>query len=313
MASATVDGRRVLVTGGAGFIGSHLVDALVEDNEVRVLDDFSTGRRAHVHPDATVIEGDIRDPATVAEAMADVDLVFHEAANASVTRSVDDPVASHRVNATGALTLLERARRADARVVVASSTAIYGNPTTIPVTEEEPTTPTSPYGVEKLAVDHYARLYHDLYGLDTVALRYFNVYGPRQACADYSSVITVFLEQACSGQPITVEGDGSQIRDFVHVSDVVRANVLAATTDRVGEAYNVGTGRSVSILDLARLVADLTDGESDVTHVDPRPGDIEASRADISKARRELGYEPSVGLQDGLAALIDGDADGFRP
>ncbi|MFC7157900.1 NAD-dependent epimerase/dehydratase family protein [Halomarina halobia] len=307
MASATLEGRSVLVTGGAGFIGSHLVDALAQDNEVHIIDDFSTGRRGHVHPGATVIEGDVCDPAVVSEVIADVDLVFHQAANASIKRSVDDPSASHRANVQGTLTVLERARRTDARVIVASSTAIYGNPTSVPISEDEPTTPTSPYGVEKLAADHYARLYNELYDLDTVALRYFNVYGPRQACADYSSVITTFLEQACSGQPITIEGDGSQIRDFVHVNDVVRANLLAATTDRVGEAYNVGTGRSVSVLELARLVADLTDSRGEVIHVDRRPGDIQKSRADISKARRDLGYEPSVGLHDGLAALVDGD------
>jgi len=305
MAFSDVRGRTVLVTGGAGFIGSHLVDALVADNDVRVLDNFSTGRREHLDPAATLLEGDICDGDALDRAMDGVDLVFHQAANASVARSVDDPVASHRVNAAGTVALLERARRADARVVVASSTAVYGNPASLPVTEDDPTTPLSPYGVEKLAADHYARLYANLYGLDTVALRYFNVYGPRQACTDYSGVITAFLEQACINQPITVEGDGSQVRDFVHVSDVVHANLLAATTDAVGEAYNIGTGRIVSILDLAQLVRELTGATSDVVHVDARPGDIDTSRADISKARANLGYEPAVALQDGLTDLID--------
>lgn len=299
-----IAGRTVLVTGGAGFVGSHLVDALVGANDVRVLDDLSTGRRGNVHRDATLVRGDVCDPRALEEAMAGVDLVFHEAANASVARSVDDPVASHRVNTAGTLGLFERAREADARVILASSTAIYGDPTEIPVTEEEPTTPQSPYGVEKLTADHYARVYHDLYGLETVALRYFNVYGPRQAGGEYSGVITAFLEQACAGQDITVEGDGSQIRDFVHVSDVVRANLLAAATDAVGEAYNIGTGRSVSIRDLAELIRELSGSRSEIVHVDARPGDIQASRADISKARASLSFEPTVSLREGLGGLV---------
>ena len=299
-----IAGRTVLVTGGAGFVGSHLVDALVETNDVRVLDDLSTGRQENLHRDATLLRGDVCDPDVLDEAMDGVDLVFHEAANASVARSVDDPVASHRVNTAGTLGVLERAREADARVVVASSTAIYGDPTSIPVTEAEPTTPQSPYGVEKLTGDHYARLYHDLYGLETVALRYFNVYGPRQAGGEYSGVITAFFEQACAGQDITVEGDGSQIRDFVHVDDVVRANLLAATTDEVGEAYNVGTGRSVSVLDLAELIRELSGSRSEIVHVDARPGDIRASRADISKAKASLSFEPTVSLREGLAGLV---------
>ncbi|MFD1515788.1 NAD-dependent epimerase/dehydratase family protein [Halomarina rubra] len=299
-----IAGKRVLVTGGAGFIGSHLVDALAETNDVRVLDDLSTGRRGNLPSTATLIRGDLCDPRALDEAMDGVDVVFHEAANASVTRSVDDPVGSHRVNTAGTLGLFERAREEDARVVVASSTAIYGDPTTIPVTEAEPTTPVSPYGVEKLTGDHYARLYHDLYGLETVALRYFNVYGPRQAGGEYSGVITTFLEQACAGQDITVEGDGSQVRDFVHVEDVVQANLLAATTDRVGEAYNVGTGRSVSILDLAELIRDLSGSRSDIVHVGARAGDVQASRADITKARDHLSFEPTVSLREGLGGLV---------
>ncbi|MWG33189.1 NAD-dependent epimerase/dehydratase family protein [Halomarina oriensis] len=299
-----IAGRTVLVTGGAGFIGSHLVDALVGENEVRVLDDFSTGSEENCHRDATVVRGDVCDSRALDRAMDGVDLVFHEAANASVTRSVDDPVESHRINSGGTLGLFERAREEDARVVVASSTAIYGDPTHVPVTEDEPTTPQSPYGVEKLATDHYARLYYELYGLETVALRYFNVYGPRQAGGEYSGVITAFLEQACAGQDITVEGDGSQIRDFVHVSDVVQANLLAATTDHVGEGYNVGTGRSVSILDLAELIRDLSGSRSEIVHIDERPGDIRASRADISKAREHLSFEPTVSLREGLGGLV---------
>jgi len=224
----------------------------------------------------------------------------------SVPESVERPVESHRRNATATLGLLEAARREDARVVTASSVAVYGDPVSIPIHEDLPKQPTSPYGVDKLTLDHYTRLYHDRYGLDTVALRYFNVYGPRQAGGEYSGVISTFLEQAQCGQPITVEGDGSQTRDFVHVSDVVRANLAAATTGGVGAAYNVGTGESVTIRELAEIVQDVTDSTSEIVHVDPRPADVERSEAEISSARRMLGYEPQVDLEEGLRALADG-------
>ncbi|MFC3476443.1 NAD-dependent epimerase/dehydratase family protein [Halobacterium litoreum] len=293
----------VLVTGGAGFVGSHIADALVEDADVRVLDDFSTGRRENVPAGATIHEGDVRDPETVAEAMAGVDVVFHEAGLVSVPESVEQPALSHDCNATATLGVLEAARREDARVVVASSVAVYGNPVDVPIHEGDPKEPTSPYGVDKLAIDQYARLYSDLYGLETVALRYFNVYGPRQSAGQYSGVISTFLEQAQSGQPLTVEGDGTQTRDFVHVSDVVRANLAAATTDRVGRAFNVGTGDSVTIRELADLVIDATDATQGVVHRPPREGDVERSRADVTRARRQLGYEPTVELGEGLREL----------
>jgi len=250
---------QILVTGGAGFIGSHLVESLVAENDVRVLDDLSTGHRESVHDDATLHVGDVRDEPTVRKAMEGVDVVFHQAALVSVDRSIEVPEVSHAVNVDGTLTVLEAAGIEDARAVVASSAAIYGDPGSVPVAETHRTKPLSPYGVEKLAADEYARLYHDLYGLETVALRYFNVYGPRQS-GEYAGVISVFREQAADGGPLTVHGDGTQTRDFVHVDDVVRANCLAATTDATGRAYNVGTGTSVSIRELAELVQKLTDG-----------------------------------------------------
>jgi len=297
--------RTVLVTGGAGFIGGHLVDALVADNEVRVLDDFSSGRRANLPEAAALIEGDVRDPDALDRAFRDVDLVFHEAAVVSVADSVKRPLESHEVNATATLRVLEAARRADARAVLASSAAVYGPPTSIPVREDQPLEPTSPYGVQKVALDAYARQYHDLYGLDTVALRYFNAYGPRQTGGDYSGVIGIFARRALAGDPLVVHGDGDQTRDFVHVSDVVRANLLAATTDAVGEAYNVGTGSSVTIRRLAELVREAAGADVPIEHDDPRPGDIEHSQADVSKAREHLGYEPQVSLSAGLRDLIE--------
>ncbi|UPV74375.1 GDP-mannose 4,6-dehydratase [Halorussus limi] len=299
-----VSNRTVLITGGAGFIGSHLAEALVEDNEVRVLDDLSGGARDHVPAGADLVEGDIRDSETVADAMDGADLVFHEAALVSVEESVEDPQRSNRINAAATVDLLERAREEDARVVLASSAAIYGHPDSVPVAEADSKDPTSPYGIDKLTLDHYARRYHDLYGLETVPLRYFNVYGPRQN-PEYSAVVNVFFQQAADGGPLTIEGDGGQTRDFVHVRDVVQANLLAATTDRVGQPFNVGTGTSVTISELAETVVEVTDSDAEITHVDPRPGDIRHSEADVSAIREELGYEPTVSLEEGLRELAE--------
>jgi UDP-glucose 4-epimerase len=295
---------RVLVTGGGGFIGSTLVDALVDENDVRVLDDFSTGYREQVAEEATVFEGDVRDAALLEEAMAGVDVVFHEAAVVRIPETVDDPLGSNEVNTTASLRLFEAAREESARVVVASSAAIYGNPERVPVSEEDPLRPRSPYGIQKLAMDHYARVYHDLYDLETVALRYFNVYGPRAEAGSYSDVVSVFQRQTAAGEPITIEGDGEQTRDFVHVDDVVQANLRAATTDAVGEAYNVGGGTATTVNELAETVRELTGGTSPIEHVEPRPGDIDRSVADVSKIRSKLGYEPTVGVREGLEALL---------
>ncbi|MFW6376603.1 MAG: NAD-dependent epimerase/dehydratase family protein [archaeon] len=297
--------RTILVTGGAGFVGSHLAERLVPDNEVRVIDDLSTGKREHVPDDAELTVADVRDEDALAEAMADVDLVFHEAAVVSVEESVRHPTATHHVNVDGTLRVLEAARDEDARVIVASSAAIYGHPDGVPVAEDAPKAPTSPYGIDKLAVDHYTRRYHELYGLETVALRYFNIYGPRQGAGDYSGVIEAFFEQAEAGGPITVEGDGTQTRDFVHVEDVVDANLLAATTDHVGEAFNVGTGVETSILELAETIQAIVDADAEITHTDPREGDIDRSRADVTEARERLGFESVIALEAGLARLSE--------
>ncbi|WP_336338312.1 NAD-dependent epimerase/dehydratase family protein [Haloarcula brevis] len=300
----TVAGRTVLVTGGAGFVGSHVADALCPDNEVRILDDFSTGDRANCPDDATVVEGDIRDEAALSAAIDGADIVFHEAALVSVARSVEDPTASHSINTEGTLAVLEAARRQDARVVFASSAAIYGAPASTPVAETAPKRPASPYGLEKLSGDHYCRLYADLYDLPTVALRYFNVYGPRQSGGDYAGAITAFTEQARAGGPVTVHGDGDQTRDFVNVADVVQANLLAATTDATGEAFNVGTGSQTTIRRVAEVIRDEVAPDAELTHVAPRDGDIRHSVADIDKIVDRLGYEPTVTLADGLRAYL---------
>ncbi|WP_254273443.1 NAD-dependent epimerase/dehydratase family protein [Haloarcula marina] len=300
----SVAGQTVLVTGGAGFIGSHLVDALLPDNDVRILDSFVSGDRSRPPADATVVEGDVRDEAALARAMDGVDTVFHEAAIVSVAQSVADPTTSHAVNVDGTLSVLESARRRDARVVFASSAAIYGAPESVPVSETAPKQPSSPYGLEKLSGDHYCRLYADLYDLPTVALRYFNVYGPRQSGGDYAGAITAFTEQARAGGPLTVQGDGGQTRDFVNVADVVQANLRAAATDATGEAFNVGTGARTTIRDVAETIRDRVAPDAEIATVDPRPGDIRDSVADIGKAREKLGYEPTVSLEAGLADYL---------
>ena len=304
--------RSILVTGGAGFIGSHLVDELVEDNHVRVLDDCSHGSRSAVPDAVEFVEGDVRDAATVERACAGVDIVFHLAANISVDRSIDDPVESHRINVDGTLNVLEAARDVDARVVLASSAAVYGEPSAVPVVESQPKSPSSPYGAEKLSADRYVRLYADLYDLETVSLRYFNVYGPGGMATDYSGVIDAFLTRARNGEELPVHGDGTQTRDFVHVSDVVQANLLAAVTEHVGDAYNVGTGESVTINRLADLIVDVTDSSSTIVHTSPRAGDIDESEADIGRARDRLGYRPRTALRDGLEALVHDTASTTR-
>ncbi|TYL37508.1 UDP-glucose 4-epimerase [Natronococcus pandeyae] len=308
MDSSAISDKTVLVTGGAGFIGSHLVEALAPHTEVRVLDDFSTGDRTHLPEDVTVVEGDVRDPIALQQAARGVDVIFHHAAVVSVSQSVAAPRQSNRTNVDATLLVLEQARQEDARVVTASSAAVYGHPAELPVSETAATEPTSPYGIQKLALDQYTRRYAELYDLPTVALRYFNVYGPRQQ-GPYSGVISAFLEQARADDPITIDGDGEQTRDFVHVSDVVQANLLAATTEETGEAYNVGTGDRITIRELAETIRDATDSSSSIVHREPRTGDIRHSGADTEKANRTLGYDARVDLESGVRSLVDNDPD----
>ena len=296
--------RTILITGGAGFIGRHLVASLAPANDVHVLDDCSTGDPTTLHPAASLRQGDVRNPESYTEFGADLDLIVHLAGLVSVDRSIEVPRETEQANAAGTLEVLEAARRSDASVVTASSAAVYGEPSAVPVTESQPKTPSSPYGAEKLSGDRYMRLYADLYDLDTVALRYFNVYGPGGIGTDYSGVIDAFLTRARRNEELPVHGDGTQTRDFVHVSDVVQANLLAAVTEQTGDAYNVGTGKSVTINRLAELIVDVTDSSSDIVHTEPRAGDIDESEANIERARDQLGYEPRTTLRDGLEALV---------
>ncbi len=297
-------GQTVLVTGGAGFIGGQLATDLTTDNDVRVLDDLSTGTRENVPDATTLIEGDVRDNDLVASVMEDVDIVYHEAGLVSVPESIAAPTRSHAINVEGTLHVLEAARQKDARVVIASSAAIYGEPDTNPVAEDTLKQPTSPYGADKLAADRYARVYTDVYDLPTVTLRYFNVFGHGQN-PEYSGVIDAFISQALAGDPLTVHGDGEQTRDFVHVDDVVHANLAAGITPHTGRSYNIGTGQSVSINQLARLIQDITGTDAPIEHGPARAGDIRHSEAVIDRAQQFLEYDPHVTLREGLKTMVD--------
>jgi UDP-glucose 4-epimerase len=299
-----------LVTGGAGFIGSHLVEGLVRaGRQVRVLDDLSTGLAENLAGLAGVelVKGDVSDPDTVARVMPGVEVVFHLAALASVQRSVEAPADSHRICATGTLHVLDAARRAGVRrLVYAGSASAYGIPASDVQSEDDPVCPLSPYAAAKLAGAVYCQAFSNTYGLETVRLRFFNIFGPRQrADSPYSGVIAIFAAALSEGRVPTIFGDGQQTRDFTYVSDVVAALLLAAERPGVsGEVCNVGTGHGTSLLDLVGTLNRLLGTSITPRHAEARAGDIRHSRADISRARRLLGYEPAVSFEDGLARTL---------
>jgi nucleoside-diphosphate-sugar epimerase len=301
---------KALVTGGAGFIGSNLVRALLEEGyEVRVLDNFSTGHRANLAGlEVDLVEGDLRSYERVATATRGVDLVFHQGALPSVPRSVQDPITSSEVNVGGTLNVLLAARdQSVSRVVAASSSSVYGDAPGMPRSESQRPQPLSPYSVSKLAAEQYCSAIHRVYGLETVALRYFNVFGEYQDPASgYAAVIPKFIRQLLSGETITVFGDGTTSRDFTHVENVVRANLLAATTDRaVGKVLNVAMGGSLTLNALVSTLSDLLDVSVTPLYGPPRPGDVRESMADITLARELLGYDPEVDLVTGLRRTVD--------
>lgn len=302
---------RTLVTGGAGFIGSNLVDALVgASSEVRILDDLSTGFVENLNPAADLVETDIADEVAVRKAVAGADVVFHQAAHRAVFRSVEHPLASDTANTHGTLTVLNAAREAGVRrVVYASSSSVYGGAEQMPTPETVETMPRSPYAVSKLAGEHYARVYSELFGLETVALRYFNVYGPRQRPdSAYAAVIPLFIDALQAGEPPEVHGDGEQSRDFTYIDDVVAANLKAATAPAEscsGKAYNIAGGAAYSLLDLLEILGRHLGVEPKPRHVDPRPGDVRHTRADISAAERDLGHRPQVSFEDGLRRTVE--------
>ena len=302
------------MTGAAGFIGSHLVDRLLtEEFDVVGVDDLSTGRIENIaHNQANrrfeFIKGDICDTALDKRALSDVEAVFHEAAVVSVSRSVEDPILANCVNVDGTLALLSSCLHSGVkRFIYASTCAVYGDTTSLPAEESQLPDPTSPYAASKLAAENYCAAFHRLYGFQTVSLRYFNVYGPRQSYGPYSGVITIFVDQALRGEYLTIYGDGEQTRDFIDVEDIVEANISSLTAQGVGgQVFNVATGRATTINELAGTVLSLT-GKGDLhpVYAESRPGDIRHSYGSPKKAERQLNFRPKVALRHGLRKTVD--------
>lgn len=302
----------VLVTGGAGFIGSHLVEALLKrGDQVRVLDNLSTGKLenlAGVIDQIKFFEGSLVDVAAVRRAVAGAEVVYHLAAIASVPQSMAEPVQTELVNTVGTVNLLQAAQLADVRRVVLSSTcAVYGDELTLPKTEAMLPQPKSPYAVSKLAAEHYCRVYYESFGLETVVLRYFNVFGPRQdPKSAYSGVISIFMDKLATGIAPTIFGDGQQTRDFVFVQDIVQANILAASApESAGEIFNIGTGRPVTVQQLFETMRRVFVSEVTPLYAPGRRGDVIHSYADSDRATRQLGWQAQVSLEAGLKQLVE--------
>jgi len=307
-----IKNKKALVTGGAGFIGSHIVDALLSNGcQVIVLDDLSTGRLSnlkHIRDKISFYKGNICDREALDTAAKDCELIFHQAAVVSVPQTIEDPVGSAMVNEVGTLSLLEFARKSNVkRIILASSCAVYGDDTQLPKVENMLPKPLSPYAVQKLTGEYYARLYNDLYGLESVCLRYFNVYGPRQdPTSPYSGVISIFMSKAVSKEAPVIYGDGKQYRDFVFVNDVVRANLLAASVDQAnGKIFNIGTGKYVTIDRLWEMTCDLCSLNIKTEYKPPRPGDIVESVANIDRAKTVLGFNPEYSFEKGLEITLN--------
>lgn len=302
----------ILVTGGGGFIGSNIVLGLVKKgSEVRILDNFSTGNRrniAEIEKNVEIIEGDITSLATVKDSMKDVDYVIHEAALPSVSRSISDPLASNETNVSGTLKLLLAARDLGVkRFVYASSSSVYGDSPKLPKREDMCPNPKSPYAVSKLTGEQYCRLLYEIYGLETVSLRYFNVFGPRQdPGSEYAAVIPKFIDRMLKGNKPMIYGDGKQSRDFTYVGNVVNATIGALKAKKApGEVINVACGARITVNDLVQKINEILGISIKPEYMDPRAGDIKHSLADIAKAREILGYEPSQSFDKGLKKTID--------
>ncbi len=301
----------VLVTGGAGFIGSHLVRRLLNDNySVRVLDNLATGKLENLAPvqnDIEMINGSIADEDAVSRAVSGVDFILHQAAIPSVPRSVRDPIGSNEINVDGTLLLLNVARQSGVqRVVYAASSSAYGNTPILPKVETMRSEPLSPYAVAKLAGENYCRAFTHVYGLETVALRYFNVFGPRQdPMSEYAAVIPKFILALLNNQPITIHGDGEQSRDFTYIDNTVDGNLRAMNSPNAsGEMMNLACGASFTLNDLVRELEAITGRKANVQHLEKRTGDVKDSLADIDKARRLLDYEPLVSFREGLERTV---------
>jgi|TARA_B100002003_G_scaffold54187_2_gene49584 nucleoside-diphosphate-sugar epimerase len=299
-----------LVTGGAGFIGSHVVEELISRGEqVRVVDSLVTGRRENLEhvADVDLIVGDLAEPAVADRATTDVDYVVHLAAIPSVPRSVAEPIATNHANVTGTLSLFVAAQcHAVKRVVFASSSSVYGDAATLPKQEDMPPAPLSPYALQKLIGEQYGKLFFELYGLETVAVRYFNVFGPRQdPSSPYSGVISRFAQCLLEHRPPTIHGDGTQTRDFTYVRNVVDGTLRACLAPRAaGQVINVSCGSRISLNALYRMMSDQSGSDLDPVYTDPRVGDVRDSQADITRARELLDYEPTVFLEEGIQRTL---------
>lgn len=299
---------KVLVTGGAGFIGSNLVKYLVnEGSDVTVLDNFMSGYRSNLEPFSTIriIEGDVRDATTVNEAMQGVEVVFHLAASVGNKRSIDFPIIDAQINVLGTLNVLEAARKEGVRKIVASSSAgIFGELKTMPIKEDHPIEPDSPYGCTKLCEEKLCLSYAKLYEIEAVCLRYFNVYGPNQRFDAYGNVIPIFVFKMLHNEPIQIYGDGEQTRDFVHVADIVHANIRAADSKGVSGAFNIASGKSVTINRLVEMITKNSKNSVKIEYGFNRPGDVLHSLADLSLAKQKINYNPSIDLEQGIDEYI---------
>ncbi|HON98145.1 MAG TPA: SDR family oxidoreductase [Bacteroidales bacterium] len=304
---------KYLVTGGAGFIGSNLVKKLLEmEEDVRILDNFATGKRENIlplinNPHLTVIEGDLRSFHIVRTAVKGVDYILHQGALPSVPRSINDPITTNDVNILGTLNILEAAKEFGVkRVVCASSSSIYGNSETLPKVETMPVNPMSPYALTKYAQERYCQIYYNLYGLETVALRYFNVFGPNQdPTSQYSAVIPKFIKHMSEDKEPVIYGDGTQSRDFTYVDNVVYANLLACNAEKAaGEVINIACGESYTLLELVKMINEILGKNIEPRFAPERPGDVKHSWAGIDKAKELLDYEVKVAFKEGLANTI---------
>jgi len=303
---------KVFVTGGAGFIGSNIVEALLRQGyEVVAYDNLITGKKENIsefeeNENFRFVEGDILEYDKLLKEMTGASYVLHQAALPSVARSVVDPATTNRINVEGTINVLLAAKEVGVeKVVIASSSSIYGDTPELPKREDMPYNPLSPYAVTKVTKELYANVFSELYDISTICLRYFNVYGPKQdPKSEYAAVIPKFITSALEGKPLTIYGDGRQTRDFTFVEDVVQANLLAMKSSVEGN-YNIACGRNISIRELAERILKLTSSSSEIIHVEPRPGDVRHSLADISKAKKELGYKPKYNLDEGLVKTIE--------
>ncbi|MBD3405012.1 MAG: NAD-dependent epimerase/dehydratase family protein [Candidatus Lokiarchaeota archaeon] len=305
--------KRILVTGGAGFIASHLIDNLMQQGAiVHAVDDMSNGKMENISSwidkdNFTFTEADIRDKEAVRKLLKDVEIVFHQAAKVSVPFSVKNPYLVNDVNIMGTTILLSECVKADVeKFVVASSSSVYGDTPTLPKIETMPLDPLSPYAVSKMTQERMAIAFNSTYGLNTTALRYFNVYGPRQRGGSYAGVLSIFIRNALKNDPLPIEGDGQQTRDFTFIDDVVQCNLLAAMKpSSEGKVYNVGAGSRISIEDVAKEIITITNSTSEIIFGDPRPGDVHDSLASIEAAKKDLGYSPQFTIKTGLEKTIE--------